>query len=419
MQNKYSSSVVVEKRHTLLLLMTMVLVVLVCFQSFFQITFVIILPLVGLCLLPVLFSFNTFSGKEKSFILVSVLFLIITLFYNVIGYSTLNYNELSHRFTWLLMGIVSLHTINTLDRKELNRIYVGYTLAIIVLMWFFVVAGRDYILMGEQSEASSIASTWQSSLMMLITGISLIFFIHIKSVFPRVFAMAIIIVTLYLTIFVFQRGTNVIFSFVEIIMILLFNIKNKAWVWLLSLITISLAMVLFLSDSLYMFFEWLANVSPSARLADRFESISVAMQYEDIEAGGGSLNARNRLIGVSWNTFTSSFNHFIFGAGEHRSDNLIIGNHSFIVDALGSFGIIGGALLFVYYKRQLQFILREINKKENRGLYSQCIVVYAFYILRSIYGNVSFGDVSMLMMLYFPLTIRIIQNYKSNNLITT
>jgi hypothetical protein len=153
---------------------------------------------------------------------------------------------------------------------------------------------------------------------------------------------------------------------------------------------------------------------PSERLAERFRSIAYALRYEEIEAGGGSLAGRSHLMRLSWNTFTSSTGRFLFGTGEHLFDHTTIGHHSFMIDTLARYGILGGVFFFIYFKKQCQIILSNVSKKTDWRLYWQCAVVLFIYLLRNLYGDMCTANVNLLLMIFFPLTIRIIINYKTN-----
>ncbi len=415
MQNSFPLQVESPKRkNTLLLILTIVMIVALYFQSFHNYSSYIVLPILLLWMPFVFSSFYSFSRKEQVFVIVSILFLLLFIIYYLLGYSELKVLNVIRSITWLLAGVISISVMNLFTVRELNRFYMVYTIVIVLLFVLFSIKGHSLIEIEEEEEASSIASTWQSSMIMLISGISLIFLLHVKKFLPRTFALVVFLLSLYINVFVFQRGTNVIFVFVEIALILFFGLRNKFLIGVLAVFTLGMAIYIHISDFMFLFFDWLAKISPSQRLADRFISISYAMQFESIEAGGGSFAARNDLMELSWHTFTSNFSNFLFGVGEHRSNYSIIGNHSFILDTLASYGIIGGLLMLVYFIKQYQLLLLNVNKQTDWSLYMQSAVVFLMYILRSFYGNVANANVIFLIMFFFPMTLRVIKNYKLN-----
>ena len=178
----------------------------------------------------------------------------------------------------------------------------------------------------------------------------------------------------------------------------------------------SFATVFIYASDLYLdLFDWLASVMPSERVARRIEEISFALQYEAIEAGGGSFAARADLMSVSWNTFTSTFTNFLFGVGSNRMENSIIGNHSYFIDTLASYGILGGVLTYKYFKGQYQIMKKYISSRSGKVLFAQCVTVFGFYILRNFYGHMDFTNVNLVILLYFPLVIEFINENVSNH----
>lgn len=210
-----------------------------------------------------------------------------------------------------------------------------------------------------------------------------------------------------------QRATNVLLTGLEVLFILVFNIKRNWLVWFLSLSLLIVSSFLYFSGYLISVFEWLASVTPD-RVSDRMQTIVYALMYGDIDAGGGSLTRRSELLKVSWETFTSSISSFMFGVGEHKGFNNVIGNHSFILDTLASYGMMGGIFLFVFYKTQFQIMSENLDRSSDRVLFLQVMVVYLFYLIRNYYGKIANSCVSFLILIYIPLAIQIIYNYKNN-----
>jgi len=223
------------------------------------------------------------------------------------------------------------------------------------------------------------------------------------------------LLTLYINFSILQRGTNVIFTLAEIGVLFVFTLKRKGIVYFFSIVIFVLAIYIYTTGLLIDVFVWLADTVSSERIAKRFNEIATALYYEDIEASSGSLAGRSNLMGISWHTFTSSIGHFVFGVGEQSGDNTIVGNHSFFIDTLARYGIIGGTMMFVYFKKQYQIIMSYLDKKTDWVLYMQCAIVFLFYILRNFYGQVTYALVNLILLVFFPLTFQIIQHYKTKS----
>lgn len=400
-------------KHTLLFVSLVLLIVFLFFSKYINVSSNFFKIPIMILWLPTMFKlFGSLTKDEKSFVRASVGLLIISLFYIIIGYSDTNRTIAFRVLTWLMTGMISVYAMLLFTDNEKKWLFSIITIVIILSTFFYIRSGYYLINYVEFTGDLATASTWFGSILILLTGVSLISFIYIKSWIPRVISIVIFIMTLYMTFTIMQRGTNVILTVAEIFIILLFNLKNKTVVWTFTGLIAILAILFVSSDFLIALLDWFAGVIPSQRVASRLNQLSTALMYNSIEAGGGSFSARYELIMTSWNTFTSSFIHFIFGAGEHWVTDTIIGHHSFMVDSLARYGIIGGALLFLYYKSQYWIMMSMLNKKTEWALLMQCSVVYFIYLFRNFYGNLTNANSSIVILLYFPLVFHIINCYK-------
>lgn len=400
-------------KHTLFLLLFWIQIVIVCFSSFILYSSVISFVISALCLAYIAYARMGRSKEYKTFLTASFLIVAIILLYGIIGHSSIGALEIVVNLNWIIIGVIAIYVKKFFSGRELTLTYKVMVISLFILMLLFVRNGRSFLVAGNADEAVSVAVAWYGSLFMLISGISLIIVLNVKNTLLRIVAFVVLLLTLYLNIFILQRGTNVIFTLAEISLILIFLIKRKSIVFLFSFLIFAFVIIVMSSDNLINLFDWLAQVSPSERLAKRFDEISIALTYENMEAGGGSFAARGSLIGVSWNTFTSSIGHFVFGAGEHTGNNDIIGHHSFFVDTLARYGIIGGVLVFIYFKKQYQILMSILNKNKEWALYMQCAIVFLFYVMRNFYGQVAYALVNLVILLLFPLTIELILFYNN------
>lgn len=401
-----------DNKHTLLLGSFLILIIASFFSTFTTYSNYVIYPVLVLWVPFILTSSSVLSKNEHTFVRVSFLFLMLVLVYRFIGYSALGTGEMLRNINWIMTGVISIYVLKMFSGRELSIVYIVLTIAVTVLLFTYIKTGRVLLAMEEQNDAAGVANTWFGSLFMLLSGLSLIVILNVKSWFPRIISLVVLLLSLYLNFFILQRGIIVIFTMAEIGLILVFGLKNKAIIVFLTIGIIIASVIIMTSGLLVNLFDWFAEIIPSERLSQRFTEISTALYYEDIEASSGSLSARNRLIGVSWDTFTSSIGHFVFGAGEHSKDNTIIGHHSFYIDTLARYGIIGGALMFVYFKKQYQIIMSYLDKKAEWALYMQCAIVFLFYVLRNIYGAIATDVANLIILGYFPMTFQIIQYYK-------
>lgn len=400
--------------HGLMLLSLLVLIALTVFNYFIRYSTVIMVPLWFLCFLYGLQSRTVLQKNEKQFVITSFIFFAVVFFYRFIGYSSIDTLGLIVQFNWIMTGVVSIYVLRILSGSELSTVYKVITLSLLILLLMLVSQGGNILATGDSYDAVQVAVAWQGSLFMLLSGLCLVIFLNVKSVFLRIAVIVVLVITLYINIFILQRGTNVIMTIAELGMILFFLIKRKSIVIVLSVIVVAFLVFAFSSDNLIAIFDWLARTSPSDRLSVRFNDISMALQYENLDAATGSFHTRNELIRISWNTFTSSFGHILFGAGEHAGDNTIIGHHSFFTDTLACYGLLGGVLVFIYFKKQYQIVMSYLDYKGEWALYNQFAIVFLFYVLRNFYGGVSYSLVNIVIMIFFPLTFQLIHYYSKD-----
>ena len=400
------------KGNQLLLVSFLMLIVLSTFGNFILYSSVIVIPIWALWIAYILGGKFHLAKNEDTFIKSSFAFILIVFFYRISGYSSIGALGIIGIFNWIMAGVVSIYAMKVFSGRDLSTVYVVMIISLILLMLLFAREGSALLRVGDESEAVEVADAWYGSLFVLLSGLSLIVFLHVRRFLPRILALLVIAIATYINIFILQRGTNVIMIIVEIGMILLFLIKRKSVVITLSIILVAFMLFSFSSENLIRITNWLADVSPSDRVSDRFSQISMAIAYEDVAANRGSLSGRNELMALSWNTFTSSFSHILFGAGEHAEDDTVIGHHSFILDTLACYGIVGGSILFFYFKKQYQIFMSYLDRKKNWALYMQCAIVFMFYVFRNFYGQVAYALVNFVFLLFFPLTFKLIKYYK-------
>lgn len=401
--------------HGFLLVSFLIMTLSLLFSDFTSYSNYIIYPIWLTWIIYVLISKVVLNKNERTFVVVSFILLALICLYNFIGYSTMDRGQLLRNINWPMAGIVAIYAMRSFSSRDFFTSFWVMTSAILLLLIVFISEGRTIMAMEGQDEASAVASAWYGSLFMLLSGMSMIVILHVKSLLPRLFAVFVLALCLFLNIIILQRSTNVIFTMAEIGLILIFVIKRKSVIAALSVIIIGFVIYASSSEALIGIVKWLAEVSPSERMAYRFDEIAFALSFEDITAGGGSMAARSDLMNISWNTFTSGIGHIIFGAGDHPTNHSIIGDHSFFVDTLARYGIIGGFLVLVYFKKQYQIIMSFLDKKRDWALYMQCAVVFVFYVFRNYYGSLAFGLTNLLILFYFPLLFQYILFYSNKS----
>ena len=351
------------------------------------------------------------TRQEHNMQTATLIFLLIVSVYFFSGYSKIDIVWYLRTIWWLLSGVLSIFILKGCSPKE-KKIYFYYLIAILfVFILSISTQGRALIAEGSQGDASSLGQTWISSMLTLLTGFSFIVVLNVKSLVPRLIGLFFILITLYVNLFVLQRATNFILTIFEIIAILMMSFKNRKVVVVGVFVVIVTFFLMFLTDLYIDILQWVADVVPSERLSVRIQSILFAMQYQSIDEGGGTMAARNDLMAISWNTFKSSFIHIFIGAGDYKHGNTVIGNHSYIIDSLASYGIIGGMLLYQIFKNQYYILVSGIDRVKNHSFYLQVTIVFIVYLLRNLTGKMTFAEVNVIILIFFPLLIEYIQNH--------
>lgn len=401
--------------HTLLFISTILLFFVTAFASFTRWSNYILYPFWAIWLVYIFTSASKvrLTKDENSFVKVSVILLAIILLYGLMGFSSMPRLAYLVNINLIVSGVVAIYAMKFLSSREQYSLYIVMFIVLVLLMIVFIRIGRTLLLFDEFA-AAGVTNAWYGSLYMLISGLSLIFIINVRKFWPRIIAIVLLLLTLYLNFFILQRGTNVILTIAELGLIMIFLVKRKSFIIILSIVIVAFSAFALSSDNLIAIFDWLEQVIPSERLAKRFNDISIALTFESMDATNGSMSARSDLIEVSWNTFTSSFSSFLFGVGEHAGDNDVIGHHSFFTDMLACYGLVGGIVLFVYFKKQYQIIMSYLNKKTEWALYMQCAIVFLIYLIRNFYGNMAYSLVNFVILLFFPLTFQLIHYYSNN-----
>lgn len=406
-----------KSTHSFQLITLIIIIAALLFANLYRFSNYIAVPLFFAWIPYMYYHRQLLNKAESSYVIVSIFLLFLILLYRVLGLSDLNIGYILRSFNWIMAGVVSVFAIETFSSKELKKLFVAFTI-ILALYLIITVRMGNSLLSGITADAAVVVTyTWMGSMFMLLSGFCLILVLYIKNVKYRALAIAFFLLITYLNFIILQRGTTAIMTLAMLTLIVLLNFSNKIVNRIFIPIFIFFVSITVTStDLMVQFFDFLTEISPSDRLAARFQQLSLAIQFSDIDASGGSFQSRAELIGISWDTFTSSLQHFLVGAGAHRDDNTIIGNHSFIIDFLASYGILGGIFILIYFIRQYQIMMAGLTKEINYTLFTQCVVVFLFYILRNFYGAVSTSQTNFTVLLYFPLLISIILSYQKKSL---
>ncbi len=350
-------------------------------------------------------GYGKLSISQKNTIVLYLIYVIIGIFYIFIGKSSIHYSSLRELFMWFLTNIFCVYLFAITDVKDRAVLLKLYLLISTFLVLDFCIVKT--IKIDSSLLSASLAGAPFTSMLMLYIGACLIWFLHDKNVFTRVILLISIISSFYAIAFILERASNTLLVIGLIAIIIFCNNKkgkNEIIIFVIAIITL---VILLYSGVITRLLISLANMTGSERLINRINSIIEYASYGNWDAGGQSAVDRINLIGRSFNTWTSSIKNFLIGAGDHRKNNYIIGNHGVLIDTCARYGLIGFSLLFAGFTRQMQGCCKRIS---DNSIKRQVVCIFVIYILRGIIGNILEAGMVLQLFFYLPMIIEHCEN---------
>lgn len=399
---------------TFLLPATLLLVfVFFCEQVEFRYQFIVFVASTFLWL-PNLLSYRRFLSKEeKTFVNASIFMLFLITLNIFMGRSHAELIHIYRNVATYVCGIISVYAINLLETKKQIKLFYGI-LAISIIC--FVLCARQGVALvdmeGEAAETSQLGHAWFSSLVMIVNGISLVVFLFSTRRVLRVICICSIALALFINFSILQRATNVLLTFVLLSSILAFRYIDKSKVKFMVLFLLGFILFVYQTNLYIVVLEYLSTITPD-RVSRRLDELNYSLQMSDMQAGGGTMASREVLIANSWASFTSSFGTFLFGVGDVRNSD-IIGRHSFLVDNLARYGIVGGIGMYYYFKSQYQILMKYCHFLNLEYINNAIVIIFFIYIFRDYFGIITMAPTNLLMLIFIPSSIILLtkENYK-------
>lgn len=349
--------------------------------------------------IPIFVTFKRFSKTELLTVICSFIFLFLITAYKFLGVSSSGFDGFSQYYGWAVLIIIGITNTEFFSERE-NKIQF-YGLLFIALGYTVSFFFRSLTL--SEDRGTRMVNAAYSSMLMIFSGVCFVWFLNDKRAIPRIISMLGAALTVYLNIFVLQRGTNFVLTLLMAAWLLLNNSDRKSsakkWILIASVVFF----LIYISGILEQLLKLLAS-KLDFRLSKRINEILVFLQTGDFEEAGG-FSGRTNLHGNSIKTWFGSPLSFIFGAGDHRATNLIIGNHSEMIDVFARFGLIGGINLWALFF----YHFTSIKQGSNAKMFRQAGVVFAIYALRNLLGTTMTGPTSAVIIILISL-VRIVNN---------
>ena len=171
-----------KSNHSFLLVTLIMLVTALLFTHFYFYANYIALPIFFLWIPYVLNNLKLLNKTQSALVKVSFLILVEIFIYRIIGLSDLNTGYLIRQFEWIAAGVISIYALRFFSKKELNILFVAYTIALFVYLLLVVRVGNAFLNSSYEEMAVSVTGTWVGSMLMLLAGFCLIVFLHIKRI---------------------------------------------------------------------------------------------------------------------------------------------------------------------------------------------------------------------------------------------
>ena len=262
-----------------------------------------------------------------------------------------------------LYGIIALRLILSGDQKACRRMF-----AILIFM-YMVTALTTIIGNNQYPQASRILATLSngdflhttytkanignfSFVYELVLLAPLLIYLTRSKIIKPVFGYALLALCA-VTIFTTEYGMAVILFFTSLLLLVIPKLTTKQ---LIVLMVIILIVLVFFTPLIAQLFEQLSMKVESRTLSERFLTVAQALSGEDVATEDGTGAARTQLYQKSLDAFWKS--SCLGGWGNAKT-----GGHSFVFDAMGSFGLLGIAGLIVLISTINKLCLKPYRKQ--------------------------------------------------------
>lgn len=274
----------------------------------------------------------------KKFGILLLLWWLYEFFLYLIGYSSAsigNYMNTLLFYDIIIKSIFVLCNCNDYQKKVIFSLTILILLSnIIISLYLLSVLGDEYLVMyrnSEYYEDSGVFFVGTSFYNSLVFFIGLLLYKLRKSSFFNSFLYLILIsAAIYFMLSIETRATSLLLTLLLCLLIIYkTTTKNKRVVLWIGLVFVVLFSTIIITS--------LIEILPE-RVAVRLNSL-INPKSGDSE----TYLSRFELVMVDLKTFTSSLDNFLWGVGDHRGRDYwnLIGQHSYLIDTLARYGIIG------------------------------------------------------------------------------
>ena len=167
-----------------------------------------------------------------------------------------------------------------------------------------------------------------------------------------------------------EYTTSLMLFIISVLILIIPEISSKKMIALISLL---LGVLVLAKPYMASVLGFIANINPSEIVSSRLLDIAGALNGNALDSYGTSAS-RIDLYRMSWNAFVDSH-----GIGTWNVET--IGEHSFVIDTIGQFGIIGIVCLVVFYYTAYKICIKETRKS---SMHYSFVLVFILTVFLSI-----------------------------------
>lgn len=373
----------------------------------------VILPLVGLYLATQWKAFKNVSLPNLFTLGIMGAYIAMILAYRILGYSDASMSAYFTTLKFHLCFAFVLPLRGTLRTKEVYYLLAVGIGSMLISMAYNVhlkgIYGSLYSMRAFREESiQGIINTQYTTAIMLVSGAFLVAVLHARTFRRRALFLALLAACVYFNMTVAQRGIIFFLSILLYGLIIVFNkpVDKSRFLWFFALAVLMLVLWI-KADSIL---GWLSSNVSSPRLRVRIVAVQDMLAHRTVADYGGSFGQRWELIERSWGTFRDSVQNFLFGVGDIRSHNRLVGNHSLLADELARYGLFGGLLSLWLLFRQLRFVRSFADPEPRTPLARQLGCIFLVLLFRCLIGSVVEMTNGVHLFFTIPLLFRLIQH---------
>ena len=253
----------------------------------------------------------------------------------------------------------------------------------------------------ERFTTNSVNTTYVSSLLFL-SGALFIVFLHEKRTWIKAGCVVLIALDILFIAIIAQRMIILVLAIVMLPLLVLYNQKRAAKRMAVFLLLLIAAVLVLLNLSAIL--DILDKAIGSQRLHLRFEQLkTLVLHRQTVE--DGTLSARFSLFLTSIRTWFSSAGRLLFGAGDHRETNEIIGNHSNYIDECARYGIVGMLVWIPFTVSFMGSIAKCSGVGKSTPLMRQLKVILLIFVLNAILSDLYEATVGIQVFIVLPIIL--------------